>query len=438
MKLRGGQVMTYGVIKQRVKHINYAEYTVLKDLSRAAKNLYNSALYLKRQELFQVQAIRKSIRRANLPVPVKNQLMKRKDLQLMSYTDLYHAIKTQDVYRVLNANMAQQILKLVDRDFKSFFGLLRQKARGNYKERVSLPNYLPKDGFFSLIVAEFNVSKGVFTLPMNRNYASKRKISFKLPPVLEDKKVKEIRVIPKQSARFFELHYVYQKECSSGTYNKNNALAIDLGVNNLMTCTTNTGKSFIVDGKWIKSVNQYANKRSARLKSVLAKQGLKQSNRLDRLWNKRNNRIHDYILKACRYVVEYCKKEDIGHIVLGFNKDMTRRVNLGKRTNQTLVSLPMGKIKNTLDYMARDAGIILHLQEESYTSKASFWDDDAIGQGNFSGRRIQRGLYKTAKGLTINADINGSLNILKKSKVVDLKVLYSRGAVDTPQRIRLA
>lgn len=438
MKLRGGQGMTYGVVKQRAKHITYEEYTILKDLSRAAKNLYNSALYLKRQDFFRIQAIRKSIRRANLPMKVKKQLMARKDLQLMSYNDLYHAIKTQDVYRVLNANMSQQILKLVDRDFKSFFGLLKRKARGDYKERVNLPNYLPKDGFFSLIVAEFNTSKGSFTLPMSRHYTPKKKITFNVPTILSDKKIKEIRVIPKQDARFFELQYVYEKEVSTGTYNQKNALAIDLGVNNLMTCTTNKGQSFIIDGKRIKSVNQYANKENARLKSILDKQGLKTSVKLDRLWMKRNNIIHDYLLKAARYVVNYCKREDIGQIVLGFNKDMTRRVNLGRKTNQFVASLPMGKIKDMLKYMTADAGIELHLQEESYTSKASFWDKDPLKKCDYSGERIKRGLYQTGDGQLLNADINGALNILRKSNVVDLEVLYTRGAVDTPQRIRLA
>ena len=154
---------------------------------------------------------------------------------------------------------------------------------------------------------------------MRNNYKNKRKITFNLPSILKDKVVKEIRIIPKQNARFFEIQYVYEREISNGIYNKNNGLAIDLGINNLMTCVTNTGKSFIVDGKKIKSVNQYANKENARLKSILDKQKLKSSNRLSRLWNKRNNIINDYILKSCRYIVEYCKSNDIGNIILGFN-----------------------------------------------------------------------------------------------------------------------
>ena len=155
------------------------------------------------------------------------------------------------------------------------------------------------------------------------------------------------------------------------------------------------------------------------------------------MWDKRNNVIHDYLLKSCRYIVEFCKAHDIGNIVLGFNKNMTRDLDLGRSNNQNLAVLPMGKIKRILGYMCQDANISFFAQEESYTSKASFWDNDPIEKCNYSGKRVKRGLYKTSTGALINADINGALNIMKKSNVVGLTALYSRGAVDTPQRIRL-
>ena len=427
---------SYGVIKQRANHISYEEYQVLKDLSHASKNLYNKALYIKRQDFMRIKAIRKSIKRSKLSDSSKEFLMKRKDLRLLSYNQLYNIIKNKSEYRVLNCNMSQQILKLVDRSFKSFLGLLKVKGKGSYKEKVRLPNYLDKNGYFSLIIGEFSFDNGNFTIPMNTTYPKKTKITFNLPPILKDKNVKEIRVIPKQNARFFELQYIYEKDVSNGIYNKNNALAIDLGVNNLMTCVTSSGDSFIVDGKKVKSVNQYANKENARLKSILDKQKLSSSKRISKLWDKRNNIINDYILKSCRYIVEFSKVNDIGNIVLGFNKDMTRNINLGKENNQVIAVLPMGKIKSALEYMCKDSGIEFYTQEESYTSKASFWDKDPIERCEFSGKRIKRGLYKTSTGTLINADINGALNILRKSKVVDLKVLYRRGAMDSPKRIR--
>lgn len=357
----------------------------------------------------------------------------------MSYTDLYHEIKHTYEYKQLNSNMAQQILKIVDRNFKSFWGLINTKKRTKSVTKVRLPNYLNKDAHFSLIIGFVRIKNDYsFDLPMSRQYSNKNiKINFRLPAILRDKKIKEIRIIPKQNARFFEIHYVYEKEISSGIYNQNNALAIDLGIDNLMTCVTNHGQSFIMDGKKIKSINQYANKQNARLRSILDKQGLKDSKRLNRLWYKRNNMIYDQILKSCRYVVEYCKNNDIGNIILGFNKDMTRSINIGKVNNQKVANLPMGKIKDTLAYMCKEAGIVFHLQEESYTSKVSFWDKDPIEKCDYSGMRIKRGLYKTKDGSFINADINGALNIMRKSKVVGLNTLYRRGVVDTPKRIRL-
>ncbi len=428
----------YGVIKQRVRKINYKESETLRELCFASKNLYNRALYLKRKDFFEIKAIRGSIKRSKLSDEKKLLLLKRKDLMLMTYIDLYHIIKEEPVYRVLNANMSQQILKTVDASFRSFFALLSLKKTKSYESKVNLPSYIRKGGFFSLIIAEFSVAKDKFILPMSQNYKNKMKISFNVPSVLTGKKIKEIRVIPKQNARFFELQYVYEIEVSNGTYNKNNALAIDLGINNLMTCVTNTGQSFIIDGRRIKSVNQYANKENARLKAILDRQGLKTSHKLNRLWDKRNSIINDYILKSCRYVINYCKANGIGVLVLGFNKDMTRNINLGAKNNQSIVALPMGKIKEILNYMCIWEGITLHLQEESYTSKCSFWDKDPIQKCDYSGRRIKRGLYQTGKGLLINSDINGALNILRKSNVVGLIALYRRGAVDTPTRIRLS
>lgn len=427
----------YGVIKQRANHIKYKDYKVLKELAFASKNLYNKATYIKRQDFFRIKAIRKSINRSNLPKDRKLALLKRSDLKLINYKKLYHIMKNEPEYKVLNANMSQQILKLVDENFNSFFALLKIKKNKSYKSKVNLPNYLNKNGCFSLIIAEFSLKNKLFTIPMRNGYVNKRKITFNVPSILIDKKVKQIRIIPKQNARFFEIHYVYERKISNDIYNKNNALAVDLGINNLMTCVANKGNSFIVDGKHLKSVNQYTNKKSARLNSILDKQKIKSSKKLDRLWEKRNNIVKDYILKSCRHVVEYCKSNDIGNIVLGFNEDMTRSVNLGKSNNQKITNLPMGKIKEALTYMCKFENIELHIQEESYTSKASFWDKDPIEKYNYSGTRIKRGLYKTSTGTLINADINGALNILKKSKVVGLKTLYCRGDVDTPKRIRL-
>lgn len=155
--------------------------------------------------------------------------------------------------------------------------------------------------------------------------------------------------------------------------------------------------------------------------------------------------MRDYVHKSCNHIIDYCIKNNIGTIVLGYSKEWQISVNLGKRNNQHFTNLPLGQIRKNIRYRCERYGIALILQEESYTSKASFFDGDTIpvyeGKNHihaFSGKRIKRGLYETSFGYRYNADINGALNILVKSKVVDTTVLYCSGVVDTPQRIRVA
>ena len=150
--------------------------------------------------------------------------------------------------------------------------------------------------------------------------------------------------------------------------------------------------------------------------------------------------------KVARKIINYCILNDIGTLVVGYNETFQRNSNIGKANNQTFVNIPYGKLREKLEYLCELNGITYVKQEESYTSKASFWDKDEIPVYNddnpkvymFSGIRIHRGMYQCANGKRINADVNGALNILRKSSVVDLTVLYSRGEVDTPVRIRVA
>lgn len=149
--------------------------------------------------------------------------------------------------------------------------------------------------------------------------------------------------------------------------------------------------------------------------------------------------------KSARYIINYCINNDIGTLICGYNQGFKDEINLGNKNNQTMVQIPYAKFVSKLKYMAELVGIDFIVQEESYTSKASFFDNDDIPLYNtserveytFSGKRVKRGLYKTSNGKLINADVNGALNILKKSNVVDLNVLYSRGELNTPMRIRV-
>ena len=413
----------YLTLKQQVKHLSKKEFRNLKYLSHIAKNLTNEAIYNVRQYYFE-------------------------NKKYLSYNENYKMLKNSENYKKLNSNMAQQILKEVDGSFKSFFGLLKLAKNGQYNFKdIKLPKYLAKDGFTTLVIGFVRLKDDILIVPYSNSFRKTHKeIAIKLPPVLKGKKIKEIRIIPKQHSRYFEIQYIYEVEEVQRELNKENALGIDLGINNLCTCVTNTGASFIIDGRKLKSINQYYNKTNAKLQSIKDKQKIEHITlRQKRIARKRNNRIEDYLSKAARIIVNYCLNNDIGKLVLGYNEDFQRNSNIGSINNQNFVNIPYGKLRDKLIYLCKLYGIEFKLQEESYTSKASFFDGDEIPiydkenpqEYIFSGKRIKRGLYQTSTGKLINADCNGALNILRKSKVVDLSVLYNRGELDTPKRIRV-
>ncbi len=415
----------YLTVKQQIKQLSKEEYKTLRKLSHIAKNLTNEAIYNVRQYYFQ-------------------------EGEYLNYEKNYALLKNSPNYKKLNSNMAQQILKEVDGMFKSFFGLLKLAKRGNYSFKdIKLPSYLPKDGFTTLIIGFVRLNDNQLIIPYSNQFAKEHKrIKITIPPILLDKKIKEIRIIPKARARFFEIQYIHEVEEEQRNLNKNNALAIDFGINNLATCVTSTGKSFIVDGRRLKSINQWYNKENARLQSIkdLQKYGKKKTNRQKALLRKRNNKVNDYMAKTARIIINYCLNNDIGRLVCGYSETFQYKTNIGKANNQNFVHIPFGRLRSKLEYLCQLYGIDFIKQEESYTSKASFLDNDKIPIYNddnpkkytFSGKRIKRGLYQAKSGQLINADVNGALNILKKSNVVSLKGLYDRGELDTPIRIKVA
>ena len=412
----------YLTLKQQVKHLSKKEFKNLKYLCHIAKNLKNQAIYNVRQHYF-------------------------KNKKYLSYNENYKILKNSENYKKLNSNMAQQILKEVDESFKSFFTLLKLAKNGQYNGKIKLPNYLDKDGFTTLVIGFVRLKDDMLIVPYSNSFKkTHQEVKVKLPSVLKDKKIKEIRIIPKQHSRYFEIQYIYKVEEVQRELNKENVLGIDLGIDNLCTCVTNTGASFIIDGRKLKSINQYYNKINAKLQSIKDKQKIERTTlRQKRITRKRNNRINDYLSKAARTIVNYCLNNDIGKLVLGYNEDFQRNSNIGSINNQNFVNIPYGKLRDKLIYLCKLYGIEFKLQEESYTSKASFFDGDEIPiydkensqEYIFSGKRIKRGLYQTSAGKFINADCNGALNILRKSKVVDLSVLYNRGELNTPKRIRV-
>ena len=412
----------YLTLKQQVKHLSKKEFRNLKYLCHIAKNLKNQAIYNVRQHYFN-------------------------NKKYLRYNENYKMLKNSENYKKLNSNMAQQILKEVDESFKSFFALLKLAKNGQYNGKIKLPNYLDKDGFTTLVIGFVRLKNGMLIIPYSNLFKkTHQEVKVKLPLVLKDKKIKEIRIIPKQHSRYFEIQYTYEVKEIQRALNKENVLGIDLGIDNLCTCVTNAGASFIIDGRKLKSINQYYNKINAKLQSIKDKQKIECTTlRQKRITRKRNNRINDYLSKTARTIVNYCLNNDIGKLVLGYSEDFQRNSNIGSINNQNFVNIPYGKLRDKLIYLCKLYGIEFKLQEESYTSKASFFDGDEIPiydkenlqEYIFSGKRIKRGLYQISTGKLINADCNGALNILRKSKVVDLSVLYNRGELSTPKRIRV-
>lgn len=415
----------YFTMKQQVKQLSKEDYKNLRELSHIAKNLANQAIYNVRQYYF-------------------------KEGNYLNYEKNYVLLKNSENYKLLNSNMAQQILKEVDRMFQAFFGLIKLAKQGKYSFRnIKLPHYLPKDSFTTLVIGFVRLNGNQLTIPYSQKYKKEHKgITIHIPPKLVDKKVKEIRIIPKSNARFFEIQYCYEQEERQSNFDKNNVLAIDFGVNNLATCVTSKGKSFIIDGKRLKSINQWFHKENARLQRMKEKQnfGKNCTNKQERIRRNRNNKVNDYMNKSARIIINYCFNNKIGTLVCGYNETFQRNSAMGKQNNQNFVNIPFGKLREKLEYLCKLYGMNYIEQEESYTSKASFFDKDNIPMYNqdnpksytFSGKRIKRGLYQCANGKTLNADVNGALNILKKSNVVSLQALYDRGELDTPIRIRVA
>ena len=420
-----GENRMYLTVKQQVKRLSKEDYITIRELCHTAKNLANEAIYNVRQYYFT-------------------------EGEFLKYEKNYTLLKNSPNYKALNSNMAQQILKEVDGSFKSFFSLLKLVKQGKYAfTGCKLPHYLPKDGYTTLIIGFVRLNGNKLILPFSNSFKKTHKsVEITIPPILLDKTIKEIRIIPKANARFFEIQYIYEAECIQRNLNTNNALALDLGINNLVTAVSNIGKSFIIDGKRLKSINQWFNKENTRLQSIKDKQhfGRKPTNRQKAAARNRNNKVNDYMNKTARKIIDYCIANDIGTLVVGYNETFQRNSHIGKQNNQNFVNIPYGQLRNKLEYLCKLNDIVFVKQEESHTSKSSFWDRDNIPVYNadnpkeyqFSGRRLQRGLYKTASGKTINADVNGALNIMRKSSVVDMNILYSRGEVDTPIRIRIA
>ena len=360
--------------------------------------------------------------------------------------DLHRELKSNIHFQSMYSHVAQQCLTTVAESFKSYFGLLNGLQRGTVDQKPKLPNYRqPGLNLVSFPSSDVKLKPEGLRFPLG----SKVKAWFGLdafylpmPSNLEFKNIREYRILPRNGAFYLEL--VYKVQAVQADVDFNRVMGIDPGLNNWLTCVTNVGTTFLVDGLHLKSLNQWYNKRVSVLKDGQV-QGF-WSKQLAGITEKRNRQVRDAVNKAARIVINHCLENRIGSVVFGWNKGQKQEINLGGKTNQKFVQIPTARLKDRIAQLCEQYGIQFVETEESYTSKASFLDLDELPtfgekpEGwKESGKRVKRGLYRSKDGFKINADCNGAANILRK---VAAKLGFnldgvSRGALIAPFRIPL-
>ena len=388
------------MIVQRVeKHLikqNNSFYPMFCDFAYKSKNLYNHANFLVRNEF------------------VKND-------KWLRYGELDKILKADlefdDYKKMPTAQAAQQILRLLEKDWKSFFTAIKDwsKHKDKYLGRPKLPKYKPKDGKHMLILTNQNVK-----LKDNILHFPKTFCGFSVKPqfVKNEKFVsfQQVRFVPNYKSFVVEL--VYNIEVPDTTLSNNERyLSVDIGLDNLATVVNNVGlKPIAINGKGLKSINKYYNKQISHYREVAKRMNNRDyTNRMNSLTRKRNHKIDDYMHKASKFLVEYAIANSLNTIVIGNNKEWKQKSSMSKRINQSFVGIPHMRFIQMIQYKAQNIGLNVILTEESYTSGTSFLDNEEPIKANYNkSRRVQRGLFVSNNAIKINADVNGAYQIMKK------------------------
>lgn len=331
-------------------------------------------------------------------------------------------------YKKLKAQTSQQILKLVDKNWISYFRTIKdyKKNPEKYKSQPKPPNFKRKDGENILIFTNQNCKIKDNTIILTKD--------FSIPvPTYKGKdftKFQQVRILPKRD--FYEIEIVYRHEIIQAKVNKEKYASIDLGVNNIMSLVSDSG-CILYNGKQLKSINQYCSKQVSKYQEQQTEEKKKSTYKIRRTYDKRNLKINDLLHKLSRHVINYCIKNEIGNIVVGYNEQWKTSTNLGNKTNQTFVSIPHKTLINMLKYKSEMVGINVISNEESYTSKCDSLGLETLGHHDtYIGKRLKRGLFQSSVGKLVNADINGAINIQRKvvgdscvSNIVDRGFLFN-------------
>ena len=387
------------IIQQVEKHIikkSHPCYSMFCDYTHLSKNLYNHANFLVRTEFVNT-----------------GKWLRYQELDNLLRQDVDYP----DYINMMAAQSAQQTLRLLDNNWKAFFKSIKDwsKNKDKYTGRPKLPKYKPKDGRMVFILTNQQVKQKDDLLHFPQSFQG-----FTMKPrcirLDNFKKINQIRIVPNNQV--FCVEIVYSISINDTSMQDNGRyISIDLGLDNLATIVTNTSLNpVIVNGKGLKSNNQYYNKKRAYNQSVARHMNNKfHTNRLYSLMQKRNFKIEDSLHKISKFIVTFALSNDIHTIVIGSNKTWKQSISLGKRVNQSFVNIPHQKLIEKIIYKARNLDINVILTEESYTSGTSFIDGESPNKEFYNKkRRVHRGLFISNKGVSINADVNAAYQIMKK------------------------
>lgn len=381
---------TMRLVEKHIVRRNSPMWVEIDDLAFKSKNLYNAANYVIRQHFFETGSV-------------------------LSYCHMAKQMQSEESYRNLPSKVSQQVLRVLDRNWKSWVEALKAytKNPSAFLGKPKIPGYKKKQEGRNLLVYTI---QAISKVKLRNGLVSPSGTSLSIPT--KQTQINEVRIVPRLNYYSIEVIYEQQLEQKvTGDY----VASIDLGLNNLAAVTSNLPGfvPYLVNGRPLKAMNAYWNKKTAKLKSQLPNSVYK-SAAIQKLAAKRNFKVDDYLHKASRYIINNLVLCNISTLVIGKNDNWKQECKMGKNNTQNFVSVPHSRFVSMLIYKAELVGIKVIVTEESYTSRASFLDQDMIpvygkvSSPKFSGRRVSRGLYKTKSGRRISADVNGSLNILRK------------------------
>lgn len=383
------EVIKINRVEKHIIKSNNKYYNMLDEFCFKSKNLYNQANYIIRQEFIN-------------------------NGKWIRYNELDKLLKEEnndyDYRNMPSSATSQQCLRLLDKNWTSFFRAIKDynKNPNKYLGRPKLPKYKSKNGRNILILTYVNckINKGIIKFPKTfKGFYLKTKVN----------NLQQVRFISKD--KYIIAEVVYRVDDVGELIDNGRYAGIDLGLDNFATITNNCGLiPLIINGKGLKSINQYYNKQISHYKSIAKRVNkLDYTNRMRKLTFKRNNKVENYIHKASRFIVDYCRNNEINTIIIGNNKNWKQNSKMSKRVNQNFISIPYYNFIQKVQYKAEDFGIKVIITEESYTSGTSFLDNELPIKENYNkSRRKHRGLFVSNNGTKINADVNGSYQIIKK------------------------